>query len=132
MPPADPRSRETATLRLEKARRFLSAAIRLVEDGYWDGATSDAVLAGIAAVDAYLLQVHGVAHHGRSHAELLRVLRKRGGRSLEVQTKALGRLLSVKAVAQYGEKLSTEREARDAVVRAERLVGWAEKALKGA
>ena len=117
--------------RINKADQFLRGATSATDRGDWDVAVSDAILAGIAACDAYLALRHAVRSSGPHH-RLASLLRKHGGPGVAKQVEALGRMIAFKTDSQYGQKMFGAREARETIARAERLVAWARDAMKGA
>jgi len=120
-----------AETRLNDARAFLQQAdlsLRLV-DGPRRNATvvSSAVLAGIAACDAACSLALGMVAAG-AHDQAVRLLTRVSG-----STKAVGdlsKLVSIKTAAQYTGKSIPERQATDAITRAQRLVAFAESQLR--
>lgn len=120
-----------ARARLSKAEQFLRSALRSLEEEDWDAVVSSAVLAGMAACDGYLLRAHGVMPDGPGHRAAARMLRKHGGPAVADHAEKLDRLVAIKSRAQYSDRLSTERQAREAVARAERLVTWAKRTIEG-
>ena len=126
-----PVDRAHAETRLNDARAFLQQAdIRLqFVDGPRRNATvvSSAVLAGIAACDAACTLALGIVSAG-AHDQAVRLLTRVSG-----STKAVGdlsKLVAIKTAAQYTGKSMAERQATDAITRAQRLVAFAESQLR--
>lgn len=114
-----------ARQRLRKAREFLDAAELLLADSS-DVATSNAVLAGIAAVDALCCQ--NLGEHAKEHSfapTLVRSIRPRGVDAAN----ALERLLRIKNRAQYDARSVRPADAEAAIQQARRLVEIAEAAV---
>lgn len=120
-------ARTDAETRLRKARAFLQQAD--ISRQHVDGperntaVVSSAVLAGIAAADAVCGLALGMASAG-AHDQAVKLLARVSG-----STKAVGdlsRLVAHKTAAHYSEKSMTERQATDALRRAQRLIEFAE------
>lgn len=112
-----------AKVYLEKSRRFATAARWALEAEQWDPAASAAVHAAINAADA--ANIHYLGEHSRSHAHrdtVAMVQEIEGPGSDEVQrlAKHLERLLSMKNLAEYEDKLLGKRDAVQAVTAMER------------
>ena len=116
---------------MNKAEQFIASARDAMAHRHWDATVSGAVLAGIAAADAYMVGRHGMRSRG-DHREAIQLLRIHGGPVVAERADTLTQLVGKKATAQYGEKMSTEGQALQAIKRAERLIAWAKEALKGA
>jgi hypothetical protein len=124
--------RAHAETRLSDARAFLQQAeisLQLV-DGPRRSATvvSSAVLAGIAACDAACALALGLVSAG-AHDQAVRLLTRVSGSSKAVGD--LSKLVSIKTAAQYTGKVMAERQATDAIRRAQRLVAFAESQRRG-
>lgn len=111
---------------LERAREFLDAARAELAAMRWRTAISTAAHSGIASADAYLAR-RGNNRRRKDHKEALEDLTAIGEGRLSKEIAQLGRLLVDKAPAEYSTKRMTASKARDAVVRAERLLEWAER-----
>lgn len=100
--------------KLDKAREFLTVADAAVANSQWDAGASLAVSAGVNAADALTLHRLGRFPQGRSHDEIVPLLRKCGpaGDSVIRHLRHLGR---VKTKAQYAAARCTSKEAEDAV-----------------
>jgi predicted DNA-binding WGR domain protein len=114
-----------------KAEGFLTAALTAMEVEDWTVAVSNAVQAGICAIDAYMVRRHGVRSAAADHQAAVKLFRSRGGPDIADHAHDLERLIKQKSRAEYGDRLSTQREARDACRRAESLVAWIRAELKG-
>lgn len=126
-----PVDRVHAQARLDDARAFLQQAEISLQfvDGPRRNATgvSSAVLAGIAACDAACALALGIVSAG-AHDQALRLLTRVSG-----STKAVGdlsKLVAIKTAAQYTGKSIAERQATDAIKRAQRLIAFAESQLR--
>lgn len=114
---------------LERAREFMRMARLGLADQMWRGAISAAAHSGIASADAYLAK-HGNNRRRKDHDEAIKDLKAVGEGEISKEIAQLGRLLADKTPAEYSTKKMTASKARDAVVRAERLLTWAEKTAK--
>ncbi len=127
-----PVDRAHADVRLSDARAFLRQAdisLQLI-DGPRRGTTavSSAVLAGIAASDAACALALGTVSAG-AHDQAVRLLARVSGSNAAVRD--LSRLVAIKTAAQYTGKSMTEREARAAMARAQRLIEFAGARRRG-
>lgn len=127
--PPDADDRAWADGRIIKGEEFLRAALDAHERQHWNATCSNAILAGIAAVDVYLILVHDV-RSGGDHMEAVRALRRHGGPDVAEKASQLERLIRIKTKVQYGDRMFTAREAHEAVERAERLIRWAKEARR--
>ena len=126
--PADARAR------LRKAQSFVSGAELVLELGEGTGldlpavAAALSVLAGIAAADAACCSALGERSRGQDHRQaeqLVAAVLPHGPQ----MAKDLKRLLERKDNAHYGVISTTEKEARDMLGWANRLVGDAQRVL---
>lgn len=107
-----------AAAKIGKANEFKDVAALVVDD-WRDGAVSAAVSAGINAADALMVLATGdFEMHGR-HDNAPAALTGQGFAS---EAKQLRALIAVKNRAQYSADRCTQKQARDAVARAIRLV----------
>jgi len=123
--------RAQADIRLSDARAYLQQAeisLQLV-DGPRRYATvvSSAVLAGVAACDAACALALGIVSAG-AHDQAVRLLTRVSDSTKAVSD--LSKLVSIKTGAQYTGKSMAERQAMDAISRAQRLVAFAESQLR--
>jgi hypothetical protein len=119
--------RTYAVTRLSDARAFVQQAnlsLQLV-DGPRRNATavSSAVLAGIAASDAACALALGIVSAG-AHDQAVKLLARISGSTSAVGD--LSKLVAIKTAAQYTGKSMGERQAKDAMTRALRLIVFAE------
>ena len=123
-----------ARARLRKAQSFVSGAELVLELGEGTGldlpavAAALSVLAGIAAADAACCSALGERSRGQDHRQaeqLVAAVLPHGPQ----MAKDLKRLLERKDNAHYGVISTTEKEARDMLGCANRLVGDAQRVL---
>lgn len=122
-----PVDRAHAEARLRKARAFLQQAdisLQLVDGRErYATAVSSAVLAGIAASDAACALALGLVSAG-AHDQASKLLAQVSGSTNAVRD--LSGLIAHKTAAQYSEESISERQATDAIRRAQRLSEFAE------
>jgi hypothetical protein len=104
---------------LAKAAQFYDMADLTVSGEAWDASVSLAVSAAINASDVICLLETGVIPAGDAHASAASILKRTG--HLTASTHLL-RALAVKTRAQYGTARCTEREARETLKHADRLL----------
>jgi hypothetical protein len=114
-----------ARARLHKARDFLDLAEVGADRDKFDPATSNAVLAGIAAADAICCRRIGQRSASEDHAAATQLLAQVDGEGAQ----RLARLLSLKYKAQYDHRPITPAEAQRALRWAGQLVELAERIL---
>jgi hypothetical protein len=126
-----PVDRTYAETRLSDARAFVQQADLSLQfvDGPRRNATavSSAVLAGIAACDAACALALGMVSAG-AHDQAVKLLNRVSGSSKAVSD--LSKLMAIKTAAQYTGKSMAERQAADAITRAQRLIAFAESQLR--
>jgi hypothetical protein len=98
----------------------------------WNSAAVNAVHSGINATDALTVFMVGVRHAGERHEDAVTVLQSLNlPRSiLEAKSHQLTRLLSIKNIAEYEDRLIKENEASEAVRNAKRYLEWVEGVLE--
>lgn len=113
-----------ARIRLGHARKFLEVAQLYADENDADSqrvAVTNAVMAGIAAVDAVCCARLNERSASDNHADAAALVQSVGQSGLEL-SKALGRLVAIKNKAQYQIDAFSRPEVRAAVRRAETLV----------
>ena len=116
---------------LQRAQQTLRAMQRSAAEEDWVAVSAIAPTCAIAAADAVVARVAGVAARDSDHAMAVELLLAHGSELEGVRRAAqhLRRLLERKTLAQYGEETITASTARDMLTHAERLVAWAEDQL---
>lgn len=119
--------RESYPLFLDRAEEFLAAAHGSFARGHFQAATSNAVHAAIAAMDAITVFHAGKRSASDRHEEVLVLVRslRLPDHDLSKRLVQLGRLLGMKTRAEYADARIKRGEAEDAVRTAERIVTWA-------
>lgn len=117
---------------LQRARQTLRAMQRSAAEEDWAAVAAIAPTCAIAAADAVVARVAGVAARDADHAMAVELLLAHGSKLEGVRRAAqhLRRLVERKTMAQYGHGPITAPVARDMLTHAERLVAWAERHLK--
>ncbi len=111
---------------LRKADELRRSARQNLANQRWNAACYDAIRAGILCADAILVFLHGIRSTSQRHADVIELLRRKLGPDAERPSTTLSRLIAKKHVVEYEGRLATEREAIDAVDRAEELFQWAQ------
>lgn len=107
-----------ARLHWDKARRFRDQATQNASGAGWDGAVSNAILAGVHLIDAFCLQHLGRRSDGGNHAEALNLLSQANTVDPEIRRRVAAHvegLLSQKNRVQYSDSAATADDARDAL-----------------
>jgi hypothetical protein len=91
----------------------------------------NAVHCGISACDAVTVFMLGVRHAGERHEDAISLFQTVGlpRDVLTAKSKQLSRLLGIKNVAEYEERLMGEDDAEEAVRDAERFFSWVKEFL---
>lgn len=112
---------------LERTEEFLAAAHTSLARGHLQAATSSAVHAAIAAMDAVTVFHAGKRSASDRHDDAVHLVRSLGlpDATLSKTLVQLGRLLGMKIRAEYANARIKRAEAEDAVRTAERIVTWA-------
>jgi len=117
---------------LQRAQQTLRAMQRSAAEEDWVAVAAIAPTCAIAAADAVVARVAGVAARAEDHAAVVELLLAHGSELEGVRQAAqhLRRLLERKTTVQYGERPVTPSVARDMLTHAERLLAWAERQLE--
>ncbi|MGQ9597550.1 MAG: HEPN domain-containing protein [Thermoproteota archaeon] len=116
---------------MRKAEECLTTASECLKTGRWNAAVINAVHCGISACDALTVFMLGIRHAGERHEDAISLLQAVDLPKdiLTAKSKQLSRLLGVKNIAEYEERLMDEDDAREAVRDAERFLGWVREFL---
>jgi hypothetical protein len=96
----------------------------------WTAAAINAIHSCIAGCDAMCVFYLGKRHAGESHNETITLFKSIGGKEeISVNAKRLIRVLSIKNMAEYEERLVRRKEAEDAVKDCERFLEFIKKEL---
>jgi HEPN domain-containing protein len=116
---------------LRKSEECFNAALECLRARRWNAAVMNAVHCGISACDAVTVFMLGVRHAGERHEDAISLFQTVGlpRDVLTAKSKQLSRLLVIKNVAEYEERLMDEDDAKEAVRDAERFFSWAKEFL---
>ena len=109
---------------IKRATECLNAANRSLKTKEWNAATISAIHSAIAASDALCVYYLGIRHAGEKHEDVIRLFKtiKLKKEEIENNSKRIKRILSIKNMAEYEERLVYQSEANNAVKDAERLL----------
>lgn len=97
-----------------------------IERGHWEAAAINAVHCAISSNDAVLVALRGIKPIGADHKDAVRVLAAQlKEQDAQKAAKRLGIIISKKSRVEYDQKRTTEKEARDLVLDAQRFYEWA-------
>ncbi|MEE8184799.1 MAG: HEPN domain-containing protein [Thermodesulfobacteriota bacterium] len=115
---------------LKRAEECLHAAKYSFDNQEWNAATINAIHSCIAACDAMCVYFLGKRHAGESHNDAVALFKtiKSGG---EINTNAnrIARILRIKNMAEYEERLVYRSEAEKALKDCERFFEYVKKEL---
>lgn len=101
---------------LKRAQECFNACQLSLEKGEWNACVINAIHCAISAADAFCIHKKGVRHAGDRHAEAIQLLLSINPQDEELKRVAnkLSRLLDIKTDSEYGERLSTAKDAKEA------------------
>ena len=116
---------------LKKSDECLRAAAESLSRNDWNAAAICAVHSCIAACDAYCIYFLGKRHHGSNHndAVLLFATIKPADEQLRNSANRLKRILGIKNMAEYEERLIRRGEAEKALKDEERFLAFVREQL---
>lgn len=115
---------------LKKAREFLSMAQESLLQTKWNAAGLNAIHAGISASDAVLVCFHGVRSTSPKHDDTIRIFTSLvQHKDVEKNISHLRRLIAMKNVVEYEQRLILRSEAVELSKHAERFFNWADSML---
>ena len=116
----------------KKSGEFRETMRHGVVAGNWNAAALNAIHAGISANDAVLACFFGVHSGSPKHDDAVVLLRAQiPDERSTVAARHLTRLISIKNLISYEDRLATQSEALALVSHAERFLEWAESLLPG-
>jgi len=126
--------RSEAHLYIAKAVQFAEEASAAIESSRNDAAMLNAVHATISATDAICVAIAGRRSADPDHQRAADLLQEigRGSEGISSHVRQLRMLLAKKNVVEYESRQATAKEASEAVLRAERFVGWAKQIVDAA
>lgn len=127
-------ARAEGRLYLDKAEQFLAEAVSAQAAVRWDAALLNAIHASISAADAVTAVLAGRRSTDPDHQRAADLLEQVAGPdpAIKERVRQLRALLSQKNLVEYESRRATPREAKDAVMRAQRLVDWASEVVQRA
>lgn len=116
---------------LKRAEECLDAARIAFENKDWNAATICAVHSCIAACDSMCVFFLGKRHAGENHNDAVTLFKtiKRRNEKLKTNANRLSRVLRVKNMAEYEERLVYKSEAEKALKDGERFLDYVKKVL---
>lgn len=107
--------------RAEECKRAMDTAL---ERHDYSACMINAVHCAISAADALCIIYLGVRHKGMKHQDAVSLFRRVDTADTEIKKNAerLEQILSIKSRVEYGNSIVTQREAEEAVKKAERLL----------
>lgn len=136
-----PKARKTVSVPRGEARLYLSKAEQFLEEAHsaLDGSRHDAgmlnaIHAGISAADAVAITLSGRRSADPDHQRAVDLLEEiaSGSEAIKARAKQLRMLLAKKNVVEYEARRATEKEAAEAVERADRILEWARDVIQRA
>jgi len=116
---------------LKRAKECYMAAIECLKNEDWNAATICVIHACISACDAMCIYFLGIRHAGENHnnaVRLFKTIRIQDG-NLSKNANRLNRILSIKNMAEYEERLVFKSEAEKIVKDMERFFNYVRKEL---
>ena len=116
---------------LKRAEECLHASKNSFANQKWNAATINAIHSCIAACDAICVYFLGKRHAGESHNDAVNLFKtiKAGDELVNTNANRLIRILSIKNMAEYEERLVYKSEAEKALKDCERFLEYVKKQL---
>ncbi|MBS3068591.1 HEPN domain-containing protein [Candidatus Micrarchaeota archaeon] len=117
---------------IRRAQECKNSMERAYENSEWNACVIMAVHCAIAAADAYCIFKKGMRNASDNHSDSINLFLSTDPHDQEVRAAVqhLAALISIKSGAEYGEKLSAEKEAEQAKKHAGRLFDFVYARLK--
>lgn len=110
---------------LKKAEEFLSTTQDSLIKGKWNAAGLNAVHSGVSSADALLVSLHGIRSTSPKHDDILKLIPNLvKHKELEENINHLRRLIAMKNIVEYDQRLITQSEAVSLSKHAERFLAW--------
>ncbi len=118
---------------LRKSDEFYRSAQEAEKRGDWTALVSNAVHSAISMADALTVFYAGERSTAQSHNEVMRLLATLGvdRDELDRNMRHLSSLLELKNLAEYEDRLPTQKEAKSAIQNADRFRRWVLSKLPG-
>ncbi|MBI3617235.1 MAG: HEPN domain-containing protein [Candidatus Omnitrophica bacterium] len=115
---------------LKKAEEFFSSAQDSLIKEEWNATGLVAIHSGISSADALLVSLHGVRSASPKHDDILKLLSNLvKHKGLEENIGHLRRLIAMKNIVEYDQRLITHSEALSLSRHAERFLAWVKSIL---
>lgn len=117
---------------LKKAQECLASACRSFAASEWNASAINSIHSAISSVDAMCVFFLGQRHAGESHdgtVALLRTVKELDRKDLNSIVNRTSRILSLKNMAEYEERLVSSSEAEKALKDADRLLQFVKSKL---
>lgn len=113
-------------LYLNKSKDFLVGAKSEIQNGNWNSSSVLSVHAVISACDAVCSRFLQLRHSGADHMHAVELLNSLpiDRKELDAKLKQARRVISMKNIAEYEDKLINREEAGEMLRDAERIVEW--------
>jgi uncharacterized protein (UPF0332 family) len=114
----------------QRAEECLHAAINSFNSSEWNAATINAIHACIAACDAMCVYFLGKRHAGENHNDAVTLFKIiKSAEDLNTNTNRITRILRIKNMAEYEERLVYKSEAEKVLKDCERFIEFVKKEL---
>ncbi len=118
------------TVYYKKAQDFYQTLLKVYLDQNWHSVGLEAVHCAISATDALLVYSCGLRCSSQNHLDLVDLLIARlKNNEVKNYTNNLVRILEMKNLVEYEDRLFTMNEASDILKRTERYFNWIKKQL---
>lgn len=116
---------------LKRAEECLHAAKNSFGLQEWNAATINAIHSCIAACDAICVYFLGKRHAGESHGDAVNLFKtiKIGDEGININANRITRILSIKNMAEYEERLVYKSETEKVIKDCERFLEYVKKEL---
>ncbi|MBU1486999.1 HEPN domain-containing protein [bacterium] len=115
---------------LKRAKECLHAAENSFNNQEWNAATINAIHSGIAACDAMCVYFLGKRHAGESHNDAVALFKTiKSSKEMDTNANRIARILRIKNMAEYEERLVYESEAEKVLKDCKRFLEYVEKEL---
>jgi HEPN domain-containing protein len=122
--------REESPAKWRKALERLEVMKWALDSGHLESALLQAVLAAIAAADAFTIRHSGVVCASERHEDAVRIVRRvTGAENVEEAASHLSRLLKAKGAFEYSGRYPRPDEARNLCEHARRFVEFVDRNL---
>lgn len=115
---------------LKRAKECLSAALTACEREEWNASAINSIHAVISLSDAMCVYFLGKRHSGENHNEAAKLFKSvKDDADTATNANRINRVLGMKNMAEYEERLVTRSEAQKMLQDAERLAEFVKKGL---